>query len=124
MRENSTYNKSTKNKLFLSIMIFAFLWVIIGDLVNMHVRVITGKDLYGHHQPFSKTHKSNGKTFKVGSKKINKTTNNSIVNLFFSESIQATFLSHTKDFLYWFIPQLVAENSSKCSLGRAPPYSV
>ncbi len=105
-------------------MIFAFLWVIIGDLVNMHVRVITGKDLYGHHQPFSKTHKSNGKSYKVGSKKVEKTTGGNFVSLFLSEAIQAAFLSRTKDFLYWFIPKLVADNSSNLSLGRAPPYSV
>jgi len=112
-----------KYKLFLSAMIFAFLWVIIGDLVNMHVRVITGKDLYGHHQPFSKTHKPDKKTFKVKGKKSSDNSN-SFDFSFFSEETSSIFnYRKATDFLYWFVPKFIASTNSKSDYGRAPPRS-
>jgi hypothetical protein len=61
-------NNKSKYRLYFTAMVFAFLWVIIGDLVAMHIRVIAGIDLYGCHQPFAKTHKEQ-KNFKVKSHK-------------------------------------------------------
>ena len=101
-------------------MIFAFLWVIIGDLVSMHIRVICDSDIQ-QHQPFSKTQKSDKKSFKVDSKKVAKVTKSDNSILFLSESAQARFLRSTKDFLYWFVPKLIAQNDSSPSQGRAPP---
>ncbi len=57
-------DKTTKYRLYFTTMIFAFLWVIIGDLVAMHIRVIAGVDLFGCHQPFAKTHKEQ-KSFNI-----------------------------------------------------------
>ncbi len=37
-------------------MIFTFLWVIIGDLVSMHIKVIYNVDIR-NEQPFTKTNK-------------------------------------------------------------------
>ncbi len=74
-------NKKSRYRLYFTAMIFAFLWVIIGDLVAMHIRVIAGIDLYGCHQPFAKTHKDQ-KNFKV---KNHKSVDNSkIINSFLS----------------------------------------
>ena len=101
-------------------MIFAFLWVIIGDLVSMHIRAICDNDIQ-QEQPFSKTQKSDKKSYKVDGKKINKVSKSTNSDLFFSESVQATFLKNTKDFLYWFIPKLIADNNKQNHQGRAPP---
>ena len=114
-------NQPRRYKIFLSVMIFAFLWVIIGDLVNMHVRVFTGKDLYGHHQPFAKAHKHDKNVFKVKTQKSSNNVNKIDSSKFLSKTLQATFIRNTKDFLYWFVPKLIAENNSSSSQGRAPP---
>ncbi|MBN2669134.1 MAG: hypothetical protein JXR60_07885 [Bacteroidales bacterium] len=68
------WNKySYKSKLYFATMIFAFLWVIIGDLVAMHIHVIYGKDLYDCHQPYSKSHKtSDHKDFQIKTQKAEK----------------------------------------------------
>ncbi len=69
-------DNSSQYRLYFATMIFAFLWVIIGDLVAMHIRVIAGVDLFGCHQPFAKTHKEQ-KNFKV---KNYKTAGNSNIS--------------------------------------------
>ena len=45
-------------------MLFAFTWVIISDLVGMHINVICNIDIYDNH-PFAKTQKSDKKSSKV-----------------------------------------------------------
>jgi hypothetical protein len=113
-------NRGPKYRIFFSAMIFAFMWVIIGDLVSMHIKVIYGDDIQ-KHQPFSKTDKSGKKDFKVKSTKTSNYSKKIDSSKFFTESAQATFLQNTKDFLYWFVPKLIAENNSTPSQGRAPP---
>jgi hypothetical protein len=49
-------NTNIKHKLYLSLIIFSFIWVIIGDLVSMHMRVISHIDLQ-QHSPFANIHK-------------------------------------------------------------------
>lgn len=55
--------KSFKNRLLFSIMIFAFLWVIIGDLVSMHINVIYNVNIQ-NEQPYIKSDKSSTKVKK------------------------------------------------------------
>jgi len=42
-------------KIAYTVMITAFTWVVIGDLVNMHMKLIYKKDLYAHSVVFVKT---------------------------------------------------------------------
>ena len=60
--------QTPNRKLFFSIMMAAFMWVVLGDLVSMHIELIFGKNVNWHH-PFAKTQKNDGKTFKVKSEK-------------------------------------------------------
>lgn len=39
-------------------MIFAFFWLIIGDLITLHQKVIYGFDPFNHHIPYAKTSNS------------------------------------------------------------------
>ena len=112
--------RTTKYRLFLASMVFAFMWVIIGDLVSMHIHIIYNKDI-AHHQPFTKTHKSDKKSFKVDSKKDSGFVKKLDYSKILSISAQAKFLLRTKDLLYWFVPKLIACNNAKPSKGRAPP---
>ena len=61
----TTQTKSIKQKLFFSAMILAFIWVITGDLVSIHLKVIFGEKVKSDwHQPYAKTHKDDN-TYKV-----------------------------------------------------------
>ena len=112
--------KTTKYKLFLASMVFAFMWVIIGDLVSMHIHIIYDKDI-AHHQPFTKTHKSDKHSFKVDSKKDSGFVKKIDFSKILDTSAQAKFLQSTKGLLYWFVPKLIACNNPGASKGRAPP---
>jgi len=46
-----------KRRLYIALIIFSFIWVIIGDLVSMHMRVISHIDLQ-QHSPFANIHKT------------------------------------------------------------------
>jgi hypothetical protein len=61
--------KSTRQKLYFSAMIFAFTWMIIGDLVSFHLELILGDNQNHWHHPFAKTQKNDSKTYKVKSQK-------------------------------------------------------
>ena len=123
MKESTTYNKLPKYKLFFGAMIFAFLWVIIGDLVNMHIRVITGEDLYGHHQPYAKSNKTDKKAFKVKDKKAGNDSKDLDTNFLLEEVSDLFDFKKATDFLYWFVPKFIASTSQSSPLGRAPPRS-
>jgi len=61
----TTGTKTIKQKLFFSAMILAFMWVITGDLVSIHLKVIFGDKVKSDwHQPYAKTHKDDS-TYKV-----------------------------------------------------------
>ena len=61
----TTGAKTIKQKLFFSAMIIAFMWVITGDLVSIHLKVIFGEKIDSSwHHPFAKTHKDDS-TYKV-----------------------------------------------------------
>ena len=49
-------------------MMTAFLWVIIGDLVSFHIELIYGDKQNHSHQPFTKSQKDDGSTYKIKSK--------------------------------------------------------
>lgn len=62
----TTGAKTIKQKLFFSTMVLAFMWVIIGDLVTIHLEVYFGKKINTcWHNPLAKTHKDDNSTFKV-----------------------------------------------------------
>ncbi len=93
--------KRVLNKILLSTMIIAFMWVIIGDLVNMHMKLIYKKDLNKHNTYYTKSHKSDKKDYLFASKTLKdtndfgNTANNSFnfnisvnyTNLFFAEIV-------------------------------------
>ncbi len=58
----------SKYNTYIGIMIFAFLWVIIGDLVAMHIRVISDNNLNNSHIPYAKVQKVDKKCFKFNKK--------------------------------------------------------
>ncbi len=60
--------RSAKHYFFLTIMITAFSWVIIGDLVSFHMELLYGDKYQNHHQPFTKTQKDDSRTLKVKEK--------------------------------------------------------
>ncbi|MCK5857002.1 MAG: hypothetical protein KAG64_05900 [Bacteroidales bacterium] len=67
----TTGTKTIKQKLFFSTMILAFMWVVVGDLISIHLDVIFDEQVDSNwHHPFAKTHKDDGKTYKVKSHKI------------------------------------------------------
>jgi len=74
--------KPSRNRMYFTAMIFALMWVVIGDLVAMHIHVITGQDLYDCHQPYTKSKKADHKTFKI---KTQKSIDFSNMGLAFSE---------------------------------------
>jgi len=95
------------NKILLSTMIIAFMWVIIGDLVNMHMKLIYKKDLYNHNTYYTKSHKSDKKDYLFGSKILKKTNDfsNTANNSFnFNLSVNYTNL---------FIAEIVNFNTNK-----------
>lgn len=53
------------NKWIFHLMTFAFFWLVIGDLVTLHQKVIFGFDPYGLETPFTKTDNSSSKTKKI-----------------------------------------------------------
>lgn len=86
--------KSVLNKILLLTMIIAFMWVIVGDLVNMHVKLIYKTDLNKHNTYYTKANKSEKKDYILSSKDFKKldvfsnTSNNNFnfkIKLSFSE---------------------------------------
>ncbi len=49
-------------------MVFAFLWVIIGDLVSMHIRVLSDNHDYNSHIQYTKVQKTDKKCYKLTKK--------------------------------------------------------
>jgi hypothetical protein len=58
-------------KIIYAIMITSFTWVVIGDLVNMHMKLIYKKDLYNNSIVFVKTVKKEKSYKKILIKNIN-----------------------------------------------------
>jgi len=73
--------KNIFNKILFFTMIISFSWVIVGDLVNMHMKLIYKKDLTKHNIYYTKTHKSDKKSYLTNSKDYKKIGKN--LNLFF-----------------------------------------
>ncbi len=60
--------RSPGQKFYISVMMAVFMWVIIGDLVSFHIEILSGNKFHGTHQPFTKTQKDEGRTFKIKDK--------------------------------------------------------
>lgn len=71
-------------------MITAFAWVVIGDLVNMHMKIIYEKDLYAHNTLYTKTISKDKSSYKTYVKKINPI--NSVSEFVLSKSLIQCFL--------------------------------
>ena len=110
---------SAKYKVFLSVMIFSFLWVIIGDLVAMHIRVIYDVDIQSQY-PFSKTHKTDGKIYKT--QKNKSSDDNHLLHLdFFVVNYILTNLTKLENTDFEFISEFKSQHKQDYILGRAPP---
>ena len=60
-----------KHKLITVVLAFAFFWLVIGDLIAIHQKLIYGFDPFGIHQPFSKPAKNESQPhFKVKGKRM------------------------------------------------------
>lgn len=108
--------KSFKKKLFFSLMIFTFSWVIIGDLVSMHLRVIYNIDIH-NSQTFTK--KDNSVKIKKGKSDFG----NTILLSFLTETNKPSLANNSFFFIISFIEKLNIFSSEiiKLSIGRAPP---
>jgi hypothetical protein len=111
--------RSKRKILLTSIIFFSFLWVVIGDLVAMHINVIYDVNIY-ELQPFAKTQKSDEKTYKTNKGKTDSNSfsldfvceeYNSYSNLYL-ESVVIEFNSLDEFYPSNYTPQLP---------GRSPP---
>lgn len=64
-------DRTIYQKLAYTIMITAFAWVVMGDLVNMHIKLIYEKDLCAHSTLFTKTVSKDKSSHKASFKTIN-----------------------------------------------------
>jgi hypothetical protein len=60
---NSRINIST-NRWIFAIMIFAFFWLVIGELITLHQKAIYGFDPFTQETPYSKPDNTSSKTDK------------------------------------------------------------
>jgi len=111
---------SVKYKAFLSVMIFLFLWIIIGDLVAMHIRVIYNVDIQSQY-PFGKTHKADGKTYKTQKNKSSDDNHLLHLNFFVFNNNTSTNLSKLENTDFEFISELKPKYKQNYISGRAPP---
>lgn len=109
--------KGVLRKILLSTMIISFMWVIIGDLVNMHMKLIYKKDIYAHNTYYTKSHKSDKKNYKVSSKNLKKISLDfaNSTNLFSNINISYTEL------LFSEIENIKITNLHISLLLRGPP---
>lgn len=91
--------KTIKQKLFFSAMALAFIWVIVGDLVSIHLTVYFGEIINSSwHHPFAKTHKDDN-TFKV---QKHKTDGSSKVKPLSFNSSNGFYIHHASSDYYYF----------------------
>ncbi|GEM_PF-5341669 len=57
-----------RERLFLAVLMFAFSWVVVGDLVQFHLDLIYSHAAHSWHQPFTKADGDHGKTLKTQKK--------------------------------------------------------
>jgi len=100
-------NKTSKYKLFLCVMIFSFVWVIIGDLVAMHIKVIHDVDI--NRSPFSKTQKPDSKIYKSQKSKI--FDDNTFLGLAFVVSAPKTlaYFNNSEQIIRGFTPCFISK---------------
>jgi len=115
---NKNY-QSPKRRLFFSIMMATFMWVVLGDLVSMHIELIFGQNINWHH-PFAKTQKNDGKTFKV---KPEKKADHSGSQFKALASKQKIKVSSTGSHYHLFAFELKLKSQKYCSGShlRGPP---
>ena len=106
-------------KLAYTIMIAAFTWLVIGDLVNMHMKIIYKKDLCAHNTLFTKTVSKDKSSFKIFAKKINPT--NTTLGFISSNSSIQSFLPFTEYKLYEDIYSNIISPYTLTTKLRGPP---
>ncbi|NOX84572.1 MAG: hypothetical protein GXO86_01185 [Chlorobi bacterium] len=62
MRRSMEYNRY--QRVIYTFMAFAFFWLVMGDLITLHQKLIYGFDPFGQHQPFTKPNHSGNKSGK------------------------------------------------------------
>jgi len=110
---------TSKYNLVLSVMIFSFLWVIIGDLVAMHAKLIYDVDIQDQ-SPFAKTQKSDKKVYQVQKNKASDDDNSSGI-VFISTTQNLVFLIKSENIIRFFTDESTNVSVFNLYLGRAPP---
>jgi hypothetical protein len=116
-------DKSIKNKFFFSVMLFAFSWVIIGDLISFHIEIIYGNKLYDWHQPYTKTQKTDSKTIKVKYGKKDNSSKSLSLSFIAAKSLNIT----NSDFIssvFQIKTEKLTSTIINCFNNRAPPISL
>jgi len=95
----TTGTKTIKQKLFFSAMILAFMWVITGDLVSIHLKVIFGEKVDSNwHHPLAKTQKDDS-TYKVLKHKADGSSKVKHLSFIGSHTIKISYAS--QDYHYY-----------------------
>jgi len=116
----TTGAKTIKQKLFFSAMIIAFMWVIAGDLVSIHLNVIFGKNTDSSwHHPYAKTHKDDN-TYKV--KKLKSNASSKVKHLCFITPQVSSIQLASSNYLYLQLDHHTLHfREGESSLLRGPP---
>lgn len=89
-------------------MIFAFLWVIIGDLVSMHIRVLSDDYTHNSHLPYTKVQKTDKKCFKLTKKQKDKQSDLDFDG--FIAEFNSNFTINYLDIFNFFIVDVIKSN--------------
>ncbi len=118
--EFMSIKRTSKYKIFLSVMILSFLWVIIGDLVAMHIKLIYDVDIQSQY-PFTKTQKTDSKTYKTQKNKSSDDNQILYLDFFVISSNTSVNLYEFKNTNFKFISELKSKYKQNYILGRSPP---
>jgi hypothetical protein len=101
-------------------MMIAFMWVVIGDLVSIHMELIFGTKNINWHHPFAKTQKSDSKTFKVKTDKKSHHDGGPAVAILNEQQQNGFFESWMKQ-LYFVEPDMALHLPCPGMRMRGPP---
>ena len=113
-----TLKLPAKYKLYIGLIIFSFIWVIIGDLVSMHVRVICDVEIQ-KHSPFTDIHKTVKKLHKQKGDKNYKYSKH--LDFLETENINLKINTVFLDIDVNTLAKVYDNKEIKLFLGRAPP---
>ena len=106
----------------LPIMLFAFVWVIFGDLVNLHMKLIFKLDINANKTLYVKTFKKHKDDQNYH---LEKALNNHNNNGFAEINTEISYFTNIENFDISELDCFVNPNISHSNFGlRAPPYSL